>query len=375
MTIPAVQTVNDEMLNKEKQKKHDSLKDMTDFSRVWEKHPVLYDDAEHNKLFTSNYGGAVAHMNKCYEDMSAALQLSVAEVKACRTKYQDAVTKAVKQYAQDLREGTSNMPTAAATKLSVFNWLLPFSCHYDATLMEGKNLDQYVERILHSEANHLDRNREDLTAVRSTLMHISTHLRNIGKPQTLVVSVPKLWSSMASVSLQTDITFLHGYSEMTAFQDKQDSCVYWSSFIVSELPFSVSCWLSHNIDPTFDWKKAGMVHFSTHVTVCVHPTEGKSPTLKRSDAMALALNRSAGVCRDARLAVDKACSHEQLYTKSFCHGYALAGFGTSVSESDEQQVSSLQSAALHLVMDDVVSVIKKCLCLESLRAKMTQVPS
>ena len=31
----------DKMDNKDKQKKHDSLKDMTDFSRVWQQHPVL----------------------------------------------------------------------------------------------------------------------------------------------------------------------------------------------------------------------------------------------------------------------------------------------------------------------------------------------
>ncbi len=307
--------------------------------------------------------------------MSAALELTVAEVKGRRIKYRDAVTKAVKQYAQDLRQGTSDMPTAAATKLSIFHWLLPFSCHYDASIMHGKHLDQYLECILHGQATRLERNKEDSTEVRSALAHVSTSLRDVGKPWTLLVHVPELWSTMASVSLQTDITFLHGYSLMTAFQDEQDSCVYWSSYSVSELAFSVSSWLSCNIDPTFDWKKAGMVHFCTHVKVCVHPAEGKSPTVKRSDAMAVALNRSAGVCRDARLAMDKARSDEVLYSNSFCHSYALAGLGTSVSQSDTQQVSSLQSATLCLIMDDVVAVIEKCLHLEAMRANMRQVPS
>lgn len=128
-----------------KQKRHDSLHEMTDFSRIWKEFPVLYDDNARNKLFAQDFAAGLAHLNKYYMEMSQKLKLTVAEVKARRVKYRDAVTKAVKQYSQDLRNDTSTMPTAAATKLSVFNWLLPFSCHYDPSMMDGKHLDQYLE--------------------------------------------------------------------------------------------------------------------------------------------------------------------------------------------------------------------------------------
>ncbi len=136
-----------------KQKRHDALSEMTDFSRKWQKYPVLYDEKERNQMFAEDYKGTIQHIKQCYQDMATALNLSVADVKARHVKYRDSVTKGVKQYSEDLQKGTCDLPTAAATKLSVFNWLIKFSCHYDASTMDGKNLDQYVEKILRGHAN------------------------------------------------------------------------------------------------------------------------------------------------------------------------------------------------------------------------------
>ncbi len=189
---------------------------MADFSRVWQKYPVLYDEEARNKLFASDYTAVLAHMNKCYEDMAAALHLTVAEVKAHRLKYRDSVTKTVKQYAQDLHKGTCDMPTTAATKLSVFNWLMPFSCHYDTSAMEGKHLDQYIEHILCGQANRLERNKVDASEVQSALAWVSTYMHDVGKPHSLVLTVQKLeWHLLPSVALENGVMFLHGYSPMS----------------------------------------------------------------------------------------------------------------------------------------------------------------
>ncbi len=55
----------------EKQKRHDSLGEMTAFSRVWQNFAVLYDDEECNRMFKADYKHAVEHIKKCYEDIAA----------------------------------------------------------------------------------------------------------------------------------------------------------------------------------------------------------------------------------------------------------------------------------------------------------------
>ncbi len=191
-----------------KQKHHDCLQEMTEFSRVWQTFPLLYDEEERNKLFALDYSSAVTKMKKSYEDMAVSLNLSVEQVKACRVKYRDGVTKAVKQYAKDLCTGRSDSPTAAATKLSVFYWLMPFSCHYDASTMADQNLDQYIERIIRGHANRLDRHKLDSSDVCDTLSCVSTYLRDAGKPQTLVLSMEKLnWNLLPTIALQNGVLF------------------------------------------------------------------------------------------------------------------------------------------------------------------------
>lgn len=349
---------------------------MTDFSCVWQTYPILYDEDKRNKLFSSDYNGALAHMKQCYEDMASALHLTVEEVKARHVKYRDSVTKAVKQYADDLRQGTCAVPTAAVTKLSVFHWLLPFSTHYDAAIMEGQNLDQYVERILRGHANKLDRYKVDSTDVRDTLSKVSCYLRDAGKPRKLVLTADKLhWSQLPCLAVEHRVTFLHGYSPMTVFLDESECCVWWDTVSVSDLPFSVSSWLSRNIDPTFNWHQAGMEHFSIHVTVSVHPADGKNAVVKRSDATALALNWAAAACKEARLTIDKARSHENLYVKSFCYRYAVACCGGSMPASEAAHAAQMETATLRLLMDDVLVVMQKVLHLEEACDKVSQTPA
>ncbi len=348
------------------QKQHDCLNEMAEFSRVWQK----YDEQARNKLFAADFTGALVHMKKCYEDMAAALHLTVAEVKARCLKYRDSVTKAVKQYAQDLHKGTCDLPTAAATKLSIFNWLMPFSCHYNASTMEGKNLDQYIESILRGQANCLERHKVDASEVRSALAKVSTYLRDAGKPRTLVLTVQKLdWHLLPTIALDNGVIFRHGYSPMSVFSDESESCEYWESFSLSDLPVTVSSWLSRNIDPTFDWHKAGMVHFSTHVKVHGQPREGKNATVKRSDTMAVALNRCASASREARIAMDKAHSKEERCLRSVCYSIALAGCGTSVKTTDAAAAVDMQTVTVRLLMQDVLEVMRKVLHLESMHDK------
>lgn len=143
---------------------------------------------------------------------------------------------------------------------------------------------------------------------------------------------------------------------------------------VSELPCSVSCWLSRNIDPTFNWHKAGMEHFSCHVTVSEYPRDGKCAVAKRADAMAIVLNRTAGCAREARIAMDKAHSREKACTKSFCYAFALAGCGASVKAKDAQNAEQAQTDSVQLLMDDVLVVMEKVLQLERMRAKLKEIP-
>ncbi len=252
MIVDAVdlrRNVTDSQTRMAKQKKHDCLEDMSTFSELWKDFPILYDESVRNKLFSQDYAAALEQLNKSYMAIAEGLNLTVAEVKVSCIKYRDSVTKAVKQYGDDLRNGTSNMPTAAATKLSVFNWLLPFSCHYDAGIMAGKPLDQYVEHILHGHANRLERNKQDSTEVRATLSRVSMYLRDAAKPCTLLVEVIKLnWDVLATAMLKDGLLFLHGYTPMTVFEDESVSCECWESFCVTDLHSTVSDWLSHNID-------------------------------------------------------------------------------------------------------------------------------
>ncbi len=358
-----------------KQKKHDCLEDMGAFSKMWKDFPILYDESARNKLFSQDYGAALEQLNKSYLAIAEGLNLTVAEVKACRIKYRDSVTKAVKQYGDDLRNGTSTMPTAAATKLSVFNWLLPFSCHYDAAIMADKPLDQYLEHTLHGHANRLECNKQDCTEVCATLSRVSTYLCDVAKPWKLVLEVIKLnWDVLATATLKDGLSFLHGYTAMTVFEDESVSCECWESFCLDELHCTVSDWLSHNIDPTFKWAEAGMHHFSLHVTVSTPVCEGKMSVIRRADAMALALNRCGTAAREARFAVDKAQNSETLFNKSFCYGYALSGCGGSVTAAESAKATETKSATLHVLMDDIVVVIEKVMQLEAACAKLCAAP-
>ncbi len=239
----------------------------------------------------------------------------------------------MKQYAEDLKKETCEMPTAAVTKLSVFNWLLPFCCHYDPSTMDGKNLDQYIERILRGHANHLEQHKLDLSEVRSTLSRVSTYLRDIGKPKQLVLSVPKLkWELLPSILLQYNVTFLHGYSQMIVFEDKSSSCVSWDTFSVVELLSTVSAWLSRNIDPTFNWAQAGMSHFSQHVNITMPPQEGKHPIAKHADAMSIALNRAASAGKQVHAAIKRAHVCEQEYCNSIVYGFGMCATWFYVTE-------------------------------------------
>ncbi len=357
-----------------KQKRHDALSEMTDFSRMWQKYPILYDEKECNRMFAEDYKGTIQHIKQCYQDIATALNLSVADVKARRVKYRDSITKAVKQYSEDLQKGTCDLPTAAATKLSVFNWLLKFSCHYDASTMDGKNLDQCVEKILRGHANRQDRNKVDSSEVRSTLSCVSTYLRDAGKPCRLVLSVPKLWEVLENIAYKNNVMFLHNYLPMCVFEDDSVSCISWNSFSVLELPSSVCAWLSRNIDPTFNWVDAGMSHFRHHVNITLLPQDGKTPVVKRSDAMMNALNRAANVGKQARAAVKVARVSEEWYKNSIVYGFAVAGLASmSVSESctcAQQQVDNMC-----LFLTDIGLVITHILQLESMRDRVCEVPA
>ncbi len=362
--MPTTVRIVTEETSIEKQKQHDSLGEMTAFSHVWQNFAVLYDDEERNWMFKADYKHAVEHIKKCYEDMAAELNISVTEVKAQCTKYRDGFTKAVKQYAEDLKKEMCDMPTAAATKLSVFNWLLPFCCHYDPSTMDGKNLDQYIERILRGHANRLDRHKIDSSDVHSTLSHVSMYLCDAGKPKQLVLSVPKLnWELLSSISLQYNVTFLHGYSDMIVFEDESLSCVSWDTFSVLELPSIVSAWLSRNIDPTFNWAQAGMAHFGQHVNITLPPQEGKRPIAKCADAMSVALGRAASAGKQARAAMERACAHEQEYCDSIVYGLACARLG-SMSQKESFDCAKHQVDNLHLFLTDIGHLITRILHLE-----------
>ena len=327
-------------------------------------------------MFKADYKSAVIHMNKCYDTMSKELALTVLEVKARRVKYWDGFTKAVKQYAEDLEKGTCELPTAAATKLSVFNWLLPFCCHYNTSVMDGQHLDHYIEKILCGHANRLDRNKLDSSKVRQTLSSVSTYLRDVGKPRRLVLSVPKLdFYFLQCVAMEYSVTFLHSYLPMTVFKDDSAACVPWETFSVSDIPSTVSSWPSCNIDPTFDWAKAGMKHFCEHVVITLPPLPGKLAVVKRPDAMAVALNRAANASKQARLAIDKAHTKQCGYSDSIVYGFGLAAYGNMITVNDALQCAHQQGVMLCLFLTDIASVVQSILHLEKMRARVSELPA
>ena len=102
-------------------KKHDSVEEMSLFSKHWKRFPVLYDSTMRNKIFADDCKAAMHHMQQCYTELARQCSLSIDEVKTRRLKYKDAVTKAVRQFGQDLCQGTTDCPTPAAVKLLVFS--------------------------------------------------------------------------------------------------------------------------------------------------------------------------------------------------------------------------------------------------------------
>ncbi len=204
----------------QKQKKHDSLEDMALFSRTWECFPVLYDDSARNDAFKKDWKAANVHLQKCYADMASTLGISVSDVKARRTKYKDAVTKALKQYADDLRNGTNECPTPAALKLSIFFWLLPFSANYQLDLMDGKPLDTYLEKILQARLNKMRREQQDVTELTEHLALMRQFMHDVGKPKDVKIILNKFsFADLSALAFQHKVTFLAGYSEMTVFID------------------------------------------------------------------------------------------------------------------------------------------------------------
>ncbi len=162
---------------------------------------------------------------------------------------------------------------------------------------------------------------------------------------------------------------------MTVFQDESDACVVWQTYSVPELPWSISTWLSQNIDPTFDWVKAGMKHFSEHIVITLPPVPGKLPVAKHADAMATALTRAASAAKQARIAVDKACVGQSVYSDSIAYGFGLAVYGDMIAVDDALQRAQQQAATLCFYLTDVGIVVQRMMHLEAMRTKLSQVPS
>lgn len=252
-----------------KKNKHDSVDEMGLFSTQWKLYPVLYDDRERNRLFAEDCKAAAAHMSKCYADLAAALNMSIDEVKNRCQKYRDAVTRAVRQYADDLQNGTTDCLTPAAQKLCIFFWLLPYSSNYIPDLMNGKCLDVYVECILRAHLNKMTRQKEDITELKCALEHIRKVIRDSGNPKHIELHVTKLcFCEMASLSQQYSVTFRHNLTPMPVFEDYSPDIQSISPvqvFNVQGLPYSISSWLSRTREPLFDWKVRGLKYFTSDV--------------------------------------------------------------------------------------------------------------
>lgn len=109
-----------------KKKQHDTIDAMMLFSKNWERFPVLYNEKVCNALFATDWKNANTVLQRCYAELAADVVLSVSEVKARHVKYHDAVTKAVKQYGDDLKNGTTQCPSPAALKMVMFFLVVAF---------------------------------------------------------------------------------------------------------------------------------------------------------------------------------------------------------------------------------------------------------
>ncbi len=248
----------------QKQKKHDSLEDMALFSWTWECFPVLYDNSARNDAFKKDWKAANIHLQKCYADMASALAISVSDVKAWWMKYKDAVTKALKQYADNLTNGTNECPTPAALKLSIFFWLLPFSANYQPDLMDGKPLDAYLEKILQAHLNKMCHEQQDITELTKHLALVKQFMHDVGKPKDVKIMLNKLsFDELSAIAFQHKVTFLAGYSEMTVFFDDSVQTRLIDALDVHDigsLPYAICMWMSRTWDPAFQWAAAGMEH-------------------------------------------------------------------------------------------------------------------
>ena len=273
-----------------KQKQHDSIDDMARFSEEWHKYPILYNTHARDKLFKENWKTAGKELNHCYEQLAVALNLTVAEVKTRRLKYKDAITRAMRHFAADLENGTTNCPTPSATKMLIFFWLLPFSSHYNADLMGDKCLDVYVEKMIQAHMNKLSRDKQDVTELRQTLHQVRKIVRDSGKPKHLELHVKKLcFTDLQSVSSEYGVTFL---AKMTVCNDDSAQLVEIPPHEVVDiaaLPYKISSWLSRMREPEFDWKVHGFEHYSCSVTN-VQPSLSTA-TVGRSCRSVIAFNK------------------------------------------------------------------------------------
>ena len=308
-----------------KQKLHDSIEQMALFSCHWKEYPALYDNKARDKLFKEDSKKAVEHLNKCYDKLAQAVQMTVTEVKTRWLKYKDVVTRAVRHYAWDLQDGTTNCPTPAAVKLLVFFWLIPFSSHYDPDLMDTKCLDLYVEKMLEAQLKRMTHDKEDVTELQDALLCVRKVLKDMGKPKHLELHVHKLsFMDLPALSLEHGVTFRANSYDAPVFTDERlDTSAIAALDIVDidTLPYSISSWLSHTREPMFDWKVHGLEHH--HFSVQNIDPVLLSPSVHRSPPSGVALKRIIACRACAQRSVDKARKAKTAYWNHFTMGVGV----------------------------------------------------
>ncbi len=227
---------------RKKLKLHDKYDDMAQFSQVWKRYPVLYDEAECNRRFSTDFKGTGAYIRSCYENMGRELGLTWEEVRKRRIKYTDAVMKALSQLKQDLQHNTKNLPVPAVHKLRLFRWLWPFSKNFDKDSMEEVSFDGYMERALVTEVNKLVREEKDATAAHDTLRKVQElNAHNALKALNL---------KCTSEETENDVC-LEELSSLPQVAEVEECSAMWS----------ICAYLPPSRDPTFHYAEAGFALF------------------------------------------------------------------------------------------------------------------
>ncbi len=277
-----------------KMKVHNTFDVMTDFSQVWRKYPVLFDEKVRNQKFSENFKGASVYIR---QDMATALGMTTEEVRKRHIKYVDGVTKGLGQLLLDIiNETTTQCPIPAMYKLIAFHWLWPFSKNYDADLMEGVVFDNYMLRALTRDLNKLTHAKMDTTAVKEAIRVVKDFL-NKKAMDTL---------DLKSATEQCEETVFADASELKDIEVFKD-CVALTT---------ICAYLPPSRDPMYKYAECGYVVFQQSVTA-LEPSQSGKGIRRRSDALLSALRVSGEAGLKATQALRQARGEEYSYFGSF----------------------------------------------------------